>query len=99
MATQREKIGNCLKFIVGQDQCSDAYKVACYALAAVMTPTHRDALGQLIKSGPIWDGDVISKAARDDLIEWGLAGRVVFKGSQGYTAANYYGWDVHRANA
>lgn len=34
-----------------------------------------DALGQLFVHGPTWDGDIISKTGRDDLIELGLASR------------------------
>jgi hypothetical protein len=42
---------------------------------------------------------VISKTQRDTLMSWGLASRVCVKGEQGYTAANYIGWDVLKAAA
>lgn len=51
-------------------------------------------LSQLVRLGPVWDGDIVSKSERDDLIDIGLATRVSVKGEQGYTAANYTGWDV-----
>lgn len=55
---------------------------------------HYEQLLQLVKNGPIYDGDVISKSRRNDLIRWKLAVRCCFKGEQGYTAASYYGWTV-----
>jgi hypothetical protein len=55
---------------------------------------HREQLQQLINHGPVWDGDVISKAHRGDLVKWGLAARVIVKGEWGYTAATYKGGHV-----
>lgn len=55
---------------------------------------HRASLEQLVKRGPVHDGDVISKAHRGDLIRWGLASRVMVKGEWGYTAATYCGGHV-----
>lgn len=79
------------------DQCSRAYEIAAFALYHAMTGSHREALDQLVKDGPVYDGNVVSKAHRDDLMTLGLATRVCYKGEQGYTAANYIGWDVLRA--
>lgn len=76
------------------DQCSEEYDIAAFALANIMSSTHREQLHQLVKDGPVWDGDVVSKSHRDDLISWGLATKVCFKGEQGYTGANCRGWDV-----
>ncbi|KVN83456.1 hypothetical protein [Burkholderia ubonensis] len=50
-----------------------------------------DTLIGLVERGPLWDGDVPSKAGRNKLIEWGLATRVVVNGEEGYTAATYAG--------
>lgn len=50
-----------------------------------------DTLYCLLFQGPVWDGDVPSKAGRDDLIERGWAVRVVVAGRDGYTAATYAG--------
>jgi hypothetical protein len=55
---------------------------------------HRGELAHLIKNGPVWDGDVICKADRDDLIRWRLASRVMVKGKWGYTAATYIGGHI-----
>lgn len=49
-----------------------------------------------VEEGPLWDGDVPSKSGRDKLIDLGLLIRVVVKGEDGYTAANYHGAEVYR---
>lgn len=59
-----------------------------------LLPGHREQLEQLIKRGPVWDGDVISKVARGDLVRWKLAARVLVNGEWGYTAATYLGGHV-----
>lgn len=58
----------------------------------------QDSLRQLMKV-PTWDGDVISKAARDDLIALGLATRCCFKMEQGYTVATYLAYTVWKYGA
>lgn len=90
-------ITKCLAMIIDKSQCSDDYEVATYALNRIMPDSEREVLGQLVKHGPVWDGDIISKSARDNLLTWGLASRACFKGEQGYTVANYRGWDVLKA--
>ncbi|WP_109479166.1 hypothetical protein [Paraburkholderia sp. C35] len=50
-----------------------------------------DTLIGLIERGPLWDGDVPSKAGREALFEQGLAARVIVDGEDGYTAATYAG--------
>lgn len=52
-----------------------------------------DTLLALAKNGPLWDGDVPSKSGRDDLIEHGMAIRVVVKGEDGFTGLTYKGRD------
>lgn len=59
----------------------------------------REQLKQLLFQGPIWDGCVISKSDRDTLIHFGLATRCCFKGEQGYTAATYLAFSVHKQGA
>lgn len=44
--------------------------------------------------GPLWDGDVPSKAGRDSLLDLRLASRVIYGGKDGYTAATYLGREV-----
>lgn len=52
-----------------------------------------EQLKQLV-DGPIWDGDIISKNARGELFELGLAVRVCCKGEQGFTGATYYAYTI-----
>lgn len=61
-----------------------------------MTGAEIDCLVGLVERGPLWDGDVPSKRGRDDLIEKGLAIRVIVAGRDGYTAATYEGRDAYK---
>jgi hypothetical protein len=63
-------------------------------IKAALSKRHREQLAQLVNHGQVWDGDVISKSDRDDLIRWRLASRVMVKGRWGYTAATYLGGHV-----
>jgi len=60
-----------------------------------MTGAEIDTLIALVERGPLWDGDVPSKWGRDDLIDKGLAVRIVVNGADGYTAATYKGRDAY----
>lgn len=57
-----------------------------------------DTLVALVESGPLWDGDVPSKTARDSLIAKGFAVRCVVRGEDGWQAATYAGRDAYRAH-
>ena len=59
-----------------------------------LTKIQVEQLTQLINMGPVHDGDVISKHTRGELINWGLAARVMVRGRWGYTAATYLGGHV-----
>lgn len=83
--------------IAAEDQCSDRYNALVKTLKELISP-RLGQLEQLIKTGPVEDGDIISKSERDDLLNWGLATRVCCKGEQGYTAATYRGWNVFYAD-
>jgi len=61
-----------------------------------LSPGERDVLKQLLFQGPVWDGNIISKSDRDNLIDAGLAVRCCFLGEQGYTAATYTAYSVHK---
>lgn len=50
-----------------------------------------DTLVALVEKGPLFDGDVTSKTSRNELIDCGLASRIINKGEQGYQAATYKG--------
>ncbi|MBB5409340.1 hypothetical protein HDG34_003281 [Paraburkholderia sp. HC6.4b] len=68
-----------------------------------------DVLIQLIENGPVDDGDVASKPARDALIECGFAAKVIIGQQEAGTCATYYGrelycqlideWGLHEAIA
>ena len=58
-----------------------------------MTGAEKDTLIALVEAGPLWDGDVPSKAGRDALIASGLAARVIVRGEDGWQAATYAGHD------
>lgn len=62
-----------------------------------MTGAEKDTLIALVECGPLWDGDVPSKAGRDSLLKQGLAVRVVVKGEDGWQAATYAGRDAYKA--
>lgn len=76
---------------------TNEYEVATFALYFALTGVQRDQLRQLLFTGPIWDGDVLSKNARGDLFQLGLAVRCCVKGEQGYTAASYRAYTVWNA--
>lgn len=93
----KEIVQRALQLLKENEQCSDAYECAAFALHHAMGSAHLESLAQLVTHGPTHDGDVISKSTRNDLIEWGLAQRVCVKGEQGFTGSNYVGWDVLKA--
>ena len=47
-------------------------------------------------NGPVWDGDVPSKAARDTLLSYGLIEKIVSGGEEGFQACTYRGRAVLR---
>lgn len=62
-----------------------------------LTGAEIDTLIALVEQGPLWDGDVPSKAGRDGLINKGLAVRIVANGQDGFQAATYAGRDAYKA--
>jgi hypothetical protein len=64
---------------------------------ALIFPKHLiEQLTQLV-NGPVWDGDVISKADRNILFKMGIVTRVCYKGEQGYTGSKYIGYSILKA--
>ena len=55
-----------------------------------------EALVQLVEDGPTWDGDVVNKTYRNELIKREYAVRIIVKGEEGYTAANCAGRDLYK---
>lgn len=66
--------------------------------AAPLNGAEIDTLVALVEAGPLWDGDLPSKAGRDSLIARGLAVRVVVRGEDGWQAATYAGRDAYLAH-
>lgn len=66
-------------------------------LALRMGPGHRDTLRACHDAGPLWDGDVPSKAHRDDLLEVGAIAKVVVRGEEGFNACTYRGRSLLKA--
>lgn len=84
----------------GDNADYDKFDGLMISLWSELNSGHRDVLEQLLK-GPTWDGDIASKVARDDLIDWGLAVRCCFNFEQGYTGATYLAgslWHVIKEN-
>lgn len=50
-----------------------------------------EQLWQLHKRGPLWDGDVVSKSDRSELLDIGACAKVCVKGQDGYNACTYFG--------
>ena len=91
-------IKNLLRTINENEQGSTLYEAATKMLHIEIQPLISQ-LSQLVRYGPVEDGDIESKSARSDLIELGLANRACVKGQQGFTVANYLGWDVLHATS
>jgi hypothetical protein len=75
----------------------DGYFGAAPIIWDGLSSGQREQLNQLLHQGPIWDGNVLSKSARDDLISFGLATRCCFMGEDGYTVATYPAMTVFKA--
>lgn len=60
-------------------------------IAEELTGSGISTLRALYRCGPLNDGDIPSKAGLDELIEKGLAARIVQKGEYGYNACTYKG--------
>ena len=65
-------------------------------LAQALNAGDRDTLQAAYKLGPLWDGDVPSKAARDNLLSNGVIEKVIVKGESGFNACTYKGAEVYR---
>lgn len=83
-----------LKELIERGQTADeAYFHYAHIVACRLDRKLHEQLRQLI-NGPVWDGNVISKADRGELFELGLAIRVCHKGEQGFTGATYFAYSV-----
>lgn len=71
--------------------------LAAWLARQALSPAEFDTLAALVTNGPVWDGDLPSKAGRDTLIALGLAVKCVHRGRQGFQAATDLGWRVYNA--
>ena len=83
-----------LKEVIARGESTDVgYFEYAHIAACILDKRLHEQLKQLV-NGPIFDGDVVSKALRGELFKLGLATRVCFKGQQGYTGATYFAYSV-----
>ena len=94
-----KRAAEIVKAINEVDQCDDAWDKGVIELGDLLRKSHGAVLLQLVKDGPVEDGDVISKSLRDDLINLGLATRVMHQDQFGFTSATYLGGFVSKVPA
>ena len=72
---------------------SDQLRELCKIIVEVqaMSSLERDCIVCAFKHGPLFDGDVPSKAGRNSLVKSGYMSKVVVKGEDGYNACTYRG--------
>jgi hypothetical protein len=77
---------------------AEELKRSCEIIIRVqdMDSGERDTLKAAWQNGPLWDGDVPSKTARDKLVFDGYIAKVVVKGQDGYNACTYLGHQAYR---
>jgi hypothetical protein len=56
-----------------------------------------DQFTQLVDSGPVWDGNLISKKQKKQLLHAGLAQKTIVEGKEGYTTSTSVAIDVRNA--
>lgn len=64
--------------------------------AQSLRPSEKDVIRAAFERGPLYDGDVPSKSARDILIREGFIVKVVVRGEEGYNACTYLGARIYR---
>ncbi len=94
---RKELTEQAYTYLHEKGQLDDYNHLVCFALWHLLSGGAKDTLIALVKNGPLYDGDVPSKAGRDELIDLGLCGKAVVKGEHGYQVANYRGWQVAQA--
>lgn len=89
-------MSNQISDALAKMQDDDGYFTYGAIVWDALDPGLREQLKQLLFQGPVWDGNVVSKTARDELMHYGLATRCCFMGEQGYTAATYIAYSVFK---
>ncbi|MBB3142799.1 hypothetical protein [Halomonas organivorans] len=82
------------------DLCSQSELLEIIELADIahdLGGGHYDVLRCCHSEGPVRDGDVPSKAHRDDLLEVGAIAKVVVRGEDGFNACTYRGRELMKA--
>lgn len=90
--TRTEMLKRAVSMMDGAN--SYIYDMLAYVARQSLSGAEVDTLGALINAGPVWDGDLPSKAGRNNLVELGLATKCVCNGRQGFQAATYRGWNI-----
>jgi hypothetical protein len=88
--------GNQIRDALAKMETDEGYFTYGAIVWDALDSGQREVLRQLLFQGPVWDGNVPSKRARDDLLDYGLATRCCFMGEQGYTAATYTAYSVFK---
>lgn len=94
--TKNEMLHQAVRLMDGGGP-QEIYDMAAWVARQQLDGASLDTLHALIKVGPVWDGDLPSKAGRNKLVELGLAAKCVVKGRQGFQVATYRGWNVFHA--
>ena len=93
MATLRE-----LYEVLYVDDSEQSERVAALHLISEtqeLSSAERDTLRACYQKGPLYDGDLPSKAGRNGLVEKGMLVQVIVRGEDGYNACNSKGfWAV-----
>lgn len=72
------------------------YDVFVKVLWETLNSSEREQLSQLVYYGPVYDGDILCKKSRTNLVNLGLATRLVMYNEDGYNAATYRGRSIMR---
>lgn len=84
------------------DLCSKSELLEIIDLADIahdLGAGHFEVLRCCHNQGPVRDGDIPSKAHRDDLLECGAIAKVVVRGEDGFNACTYRGRELIKAIA
>lgn len=90
--SQRDLLEAASKALNGTSDETD--DLGAFGMYHALSGCAQEVLFQLVKNGPVWDGDLIAKSGRDELLDNGLAVKCCAKGEQGFQVANYVGWNV-----
>ena len=73
-------------------------KQACKLImfAQEINAGEKDTIQAVFRNGPLFDGDMPSKSARDDLVNSGFMAKVVMRGEEGFNACTYKGAELYR---